>query len=355
MRSSATGSAAIATIAVSMLVCPIRADEVTLNDGSVLVGKVELVANGKLTLTTDFAGKLEIDATKIKAYAIDGRVNVALSSGDTLVGPVKRTGEDKSTVDTAVGAVGFESPQVKSIWPEGTDSPEIVAAKAELEKAKPKWSASVEGGIVSTEGNSDTLVGRLKAEARRKSADDLLKYYLSVEYGELDDVRNKNEDIVGTRYEQTLKGNWFWYARGELEYDEFEDLDLRATAAAGLGYAWIKKDTTDLKTSVGGGYRHQAYNNGRNTDDAILDLGLDFRHDFGQYFRFTHTTVYSPSVEDFADYRVTMDTAVAIPLGPKSDIWKLKLGFKKDYNSDPQPGFDNLDSTVYANILVEIK
>lgn len=333
----------------------LRADQVTLVDGSVLVGKVELVANGKLTLTTDFAGKLEIDAAKIKAYAIDGRVNVALSSGDTLVGPVSKTAEDKSTVSTAVGTIGFASTQVKSIWPEGTDSPEIVAAKVELEKAKPKWSATVEGGIVSTEGNSDTLNGRLKAEARRKSADDLLKYYLSIEYGEQNDRRNRNEYIVGTRYEQTITGKWLWYTRGELEFDEFEDLDLRATAAAGIGYAWLKEEKTDLKTSVGGGYRHQAFDNGRSTDDAILDLGLDFRHDFGQYFRFTHATVYSPSVEDFSEYRVTMDTAVAIPLGPKSDIWKLKLGFKKEYNSDPQPGFDELDSTVYANIAVDIK
>lgn len=331
------------------------ADQVTLNDGSVLVGKVELVANGKVTLVTDFAGKLEIEAAKIKTYSIDGRVNVALSSGDTLVGPVKKSADDKSTVDTAVGSVGFASGQVKSIWPEGTDSPEIVAAKAELEKAKPKWSATIEGGVTSTEGNSDTLNGRLKAEARRKSADDLLKYYLSIEYGEQNDRRNKNEDIVGTRYEQNITAKWFWYARGELEYDEFEDLDLRATAAGGIGYAWLKDDIRDLKTSLGAGYRHQAYESGRNTDDAILDLGLDIRRDFGQYFRFTHSTVYSPSLEDFAEYRVTADTAVAIPLGPKSDIWKLKLGFKKEYNSDPQPGFDNLDSTVYANIAVDIK
>jgi len=331
------------------------ADQVTLNDGSVLVGKIEVVANGKLTLTTDFAGKLEIDATKIKAYAVDGRVNVALASGDTLVGPVKRSGEDKSTVETAVGEIGISADQVTAIWPEGTDSPAILAAKAELEKAKPHWSATIEGGIISTEGNSDTLTGRAKAELRRKSADDLLKYYLSVDYGEIDDVRNRNEYIAGTRYENNITEKWFWYIRGELEHDEFEGLDLRATAAGGVGYTWLKKEETDLKSSVGGGYRHQAFDNGRSTDDAILDLGLEYRHDFTPYLRFTHTTVYSPSLEDFAEYRVTLDTAVAIPLGPKSDLWKLKLGFRKDYNSDPQPGFDNLDSTVYANIAVDIK
>lgn len=340
---------------VLALTMPAFADQVTLNDGSVLVGKIEVVANGKLTLTTDFAGKLEIDATKVKAYAVDGRVNVSLASGDTLVGPVKKTGEDKSTVDTAVGGIGFSSSQVTAIWPEGTDSPAILAAKAELEKSKPKWSATVEGGIISTEGNSDTLTGRARAELRRKSADDLLKYYLSVDYGEIDDRRNKNEYIAGTRYENNITAKWYWYIRGELEHDEFEGLDLRATAAGGVGYAWLKEEKTDLKTSVGGGYRHQAYDDGRNTDDAILDLGLEYRRDFTPYLRFTHATTYSPSLEDFAEYRVTLDTAVAIPLGPKNDVWKLKLGFKKDYNSDPQPGFDRLDSTVYANIAVDIK
>lgn len=337
------------------LTLPVLADQVTLNDGSVLVGKIEVVAGGKLTLTTDFAGKLEIDATKVKAYAVDGRVNVSLASGDTLVGSVKKSGDDKSTVETAVGQIGFSASQVSAIWPEGTDSPAILAAKAELEAAKPKWSATIEGGIVSTEGNSDTLNGRARAELRRKSADDLLKYYLSVDYVEIDDRRNKNEYIGGTRYEHNINERWYWFARGELEHDEFEGLDLRTTAAAGVGYAWIKKEKTDLKSSVGGGYRHQAYDNGRSTDDAILDLGLEVRHDIAPYLRFTHTTVYSPSLEDLSEYRVTLDTALAIPLGPKSDVWKLKLGFKKDYNSDPQPGFDRLDSTVYANIAVDIK
>jgi len=139
----------------------------------------------------------------------------------------------------------------------------------------------------------------------------------------------------------------------ELEYDEFEDLDLRATAAAGLGRYWIKKDEHEFKTRAGLGYRHEAFNNGVTRDDAIADLGMDYRVDIAPWLQFTHSGTFIPSLEDFGDYRLNLDTAFIFPL--KNDAWKLKLGMRNDYNSNPTGDLERLDNTYYANILVEIK
>lgn len=335
-----------------------RGDQVHLVDGSVLVGTMEGIADGKVTITTDFAGKLVIETAKVRSITSEGKVHVALKDGDRLVGPISPSADGtKSVVHSSLGPIEVSQEQMTTVWRDGQPSPEMVAVEA----AKPKWTATVEAGLMGTEGNSDTFNGMVRAQATRKSADDLLTFYASADYAELDDVRNKHQVIGGARYEHSLPHKWenwggpyFWFVRTELEYDEFEDLDLRATFAGGLGHYWIQKKHMDFTTRAGAGYRHEAFRDGQTKDDAILDLGYDFRYDIREWVRFTQNTVYSPSLEEFDEYRVTIDTALTFPLGT-TDKWKFKTGVRKEYNSDPQPGIDNLDSTYYANIVAEIK
>lgn len=343
-------------VAAAVVATAARADQVILTDGSTLVGTIERLMDGKLYITTDFAGKLEIDAAKVKSISSSGKVNVGFKTGDTLLGVSTSSADGSSAkVSSGVGDVSYTIDQVSAVWPEGAPGPAEIAAQKEIEKLTPKWTASIEGGIVATDGNTDTLVGRARAEVNRKSSVELFKLYASADYGEQNDERNKNEYIAGGRYEHSIWGEKaFWYARTEFEYDEFEDLDLRATAALGLGYYWLKKPEHELKTSVGGGYRHQAFMDGSTTDDPILDLGLDYRLDVAAWATFAHSTYYNPSLEDFGDYRLVFDTSLMFPIG-KTEQWKFKTGVKNEYNSDPQPGFDRLDNTYYANLVLEFK
>ena len=349
---------------LAWLVMPtvLLADEVRLNDGSRLVGKIEELCDGKLSISTDFAGVMKIDVAKVASIVSDSKVNVALKSGDRLVGTITSTSDGSaSTVNSAVGAAAVTTEQIVAIWPEGKPSPEDRAAQKAVEALMPKWTATVEGGIIATEGNTDTMNGNLRAELLRKTTEEVLRFYASADYAEQDDERTKHQVIVGSRYENRLGNPWenwgkdyFWYIGSEFEYDEFENLDLRATVAGGLGHYWIQEERMDLTTRLGLGYRHQSFRDGRTTDDPILDAGLDFRWDIREWLRFTHAMVYNPSIEEFSDYRLTLDDAFSLPLA-KSDKWRFKTGVRNEYNSRPAPGFDNLDSTYYANILVELK
>lgn len=336
------------------------ADTVELTDGSRLVGTIERLANGKLTITTEFAGELELDAEKIATISVSERmVHVGVESGDQLVGTIGASQEgDRVQVSTALGPIPVPVRSITAIWPEGEPSPEVAAKQAELEKAiaaaKPKWLLKLEGGVTATEGNTDTLVGMARSSATRTTQKDTLKFYANVDYGEEDDQRNRNQYIGGMRYEYLLSPHWFLYSRGELEYDEFENLDLRTTVAAGAGYSWIKRSYHELKTNAGLGYRHETFTDGRAEDDAILDLGLDYRLDIGPYAQFTHSTVYSPSMEDFDSYRLTLDTALAVPLRTQLN-WKWKTGARNEYNSDPEPGLERMDSTYYTSLVLEIE
>jgi putative salt-induced outer membrane protein YdiY len=341
----------------------IRADVVVMNDGSRIIGKVHRMQDGKLKLETEFAGTLDIDASKVASVETDESVNVEMSTGDKLIGKIDwKPDLKKGVVQTELGGVPFSIEKLQAIWLQGAKSPdelkfELKLAKAEEEyQAKlPKWAAELEGGIVAQEGNTDKTNARGKFKISRKTDKDLLTFYLSGEYEEANDVRNTSEAIGGARYEYLLTKRIFAYIRSEFEYDEFENLDLRATVVLGGGYYWLKKEDHEYKTQFGIGYRHEAYTRGRTKDEAILEAGHDYRLDIAPWMQFVHTLLYTPAMEDTRDYLLMADQGVVIPLA-SSKIWKIKLGAKYEYNSMPDIGVqDRLDETYYANLVAEFK
>ncbi len=334
------------------------ADTVTTDDGSRFVGTIETVHASKLTILTEFAGLVEIDMSRVTGIATDSPVSVTVNSGDTLVGVISMQGDSGgSVVQSALGEIPIQSADITHVWPAGTENPEIRAARqevqAQLEAAKPDWQIKIEAGATREEGNTDTLKGHGRLDVTRKTNDDLLHFYLAGQYAEEDDARTTNEYFGGMRYENMLTERWYWYTRTELEYDEFENIDLRATAAAGAGYYWIKQDEHELKTSAGAGYRHEAYGDGRVEDDLIVDLGLDYRLDLTPWLQFTHSSTYSPAVEDLDDYRLKFDTALLVPF--KDDRLAWKLGMTNEYNSRPQAGYERLDNTYYTSLVFTLK
>lgn len=349
-------------VAVALGVASSPADTVTLSDGSRVIGTVERLGEGKLILKTEFAGTLEIDATIVTSISTDSKVNIGMTTGDRLVGPIRwQPSQKTATINTAMGKVPVQVNDIAAVWPEGAKSPEQLAIEAqvalekkELEARIGKWSFTLEAGILSKEGNKELVEARGRMELKRKSSIDLLKFYVAGDYGEQNNVRSTAEARGGGYYEYNFTERWFAYTGVEFEYDEFEMLDLRATLTLGGGYYWIREEAQELKTRVGTGYRHESFFSGVTVDDALLDLGLDYRIDIKPWLTFTHATSYQPSVGDFADYRLVFDNALVFPIGD-SDMWKFKVGALFEYDNLPAPGVEQLDKTFYGNVVMEIK
>jgi len=341
-----TGSASLA-----------RGGAVYTSDGSKLVGTIERWADGKLVIVTEFAGRVEVDATKVVAVASAEPVTVQFDSGDRLVGTM--TVDDTSgtcVMETALGPLNVQAGKVVAVWKAGDESPEVLAVRAETEKVRkaltPVWTLKIEAGGNMTEGNTDTLDARGRLDVNRKTQEDLLQFFLAAKYNERDDRRTTNEYRGGVNYENQITDRAYWYTRMEMEFDEFENLDLRATAAAGVGYYWLKREDHEYKTRLGLGYRHESFDNGASRDQGVIDLGMDYRLDVAPWMQFVHSSTYSPAFEEFDDYRLSVDTALLFPL--KSEHLKLKLGMQNEYNSRPQRGIDRLDNTYYANLVFEL-
>ncbi len=345
----------LVTVLILVGLRPVFADSVTLSDGSILFGTVKGLGGGKLKLETEFAGVLEIDAAKILSIKTEQPINVSLSTGDRLVGAIEpNEAGDGFIVKTKFADVPITSADVQDMWTAGSKSPEQTTLEAAIAKQQAKWGATIEAGGVMKEGNTDSLTARGAFELRRATDDDMLKLYIRADYAEQDDIRNANEIVGGVDYEHWFARPWSWYTRMELEYDEFENLDLRSTAAAGLGYHWLRREKLDLKTRAGVGYVHESFIDGVTDDKGIIDLGLAFRWDIVDDVRFTHDANYSPSFDGADDYRLRFDSALTIPLG-SSEVWKFKVGMLNQYDSMPDAGVERLDNTWYTSFVLDVK
>lgn len=362
MRGRARGGGRAAALLLTALAATAAAaDVVELSDGSRLVGTVERLDDGSILLKTDFAGELRISAEKIVRIEIDEPVHVEVDTGDRLVGPVHWSRDiDKPVVRTQLGDIPVELPRIRAIWPPGGKSPEVRALEAQVAERERQlraqladWSVKLEIGLNAQEGNTKVFEARGRIELTRKTADDLLKFYVRGDFGKENRRRNTSEVIAGASYEYQFTRHWFVYGSSEAEYDEFESLNLRFTLALGGGRYWIRRDDQMLKTFVGLGYQHESFFNMITTDAATAELGLEYTVELASWLRFEHQTLYRPTFESLDDYRIVSDSALVVPLA-NSEVWKLRLGAQYQYDPIPQAGREKLDQTYYADLLLEL-
>lgn len=323
------------------------ADEVELVDGSRIVGTNVRVADGKLTIDTAFAKDLAIPMDQVTGITTDAPVAVDLPSGERFIGPLSAHAGGV-TVNSPSGATTVAVGDVARMWNPDGPSPEQQAAEA----ARPKWAGRFEAGVDGRTGNTERITVQGGASATRSTPDDRLNFYARGRYENQNGTRSANELFGGAGYEYDLNSRTFVFAKFDLEYDEFEDLDLRATVQGGLGYFFIREDDQELKGRVGLGYRHEAFGSGESTNEGILGLGYDYWNQINARTRFTHSGTFTPALGDLSDYTATLDTGLEFALSDDK-AWKLRLGMRNEYDPKPAPGVDKLDTAYYANIALD--
>ncbi len=355
-----THAARCAWLLAACCAAPLLADTVTLSDGSRLVGRVERLSDGQIRITTEFAGELTVPAEMVRGIDTSDDVNVEMNSGDRLVGKLDMT-ENSGSVQTAMGRVSFKPDAVAAIWNKDGKSPEaivleqqVAAAKAEAEAARAKWELSIEAGVLYQDGNTESLSARGRIEVRRRSDKELLLFYLAGDYAEQFERRSAAEARAGARYEYNFTERWFGFAKTDWEYDEFEQLTLRALFTVGGGYYWLKEERYELRSRLGLGFQHQEFFDLTTTDEFIAEVGLDGRWDITDKLRFTSANTWYPTFDSIDNYRLESDNAFVIPI-TADEQWKFKIGAMYQYNSRPTGNRDRLDETYYANLVLDLK
>lgn len=321
----------------------LQADIIETKDGARLIGTIESISDGKIHLSTSYAGKIVLDQSEVVGIQRETPITVRLDSGTTVTGPLAGATGSLS-VQGAEGSVTTAPGAIAAAWAPGQTDPAILANQR-------KWAFTAGVNIAGKIGNTEKQDIGLSFDAKLESPQDILRFYASYDYGEADGVTTDEEYKVGGSYDSFFYEDLGWYVRTELEKDEFENIDLRLGSGAGLSYRILNQEKLKLTGRFGASYRYEDYTTDTSEEFPGLDFGLRLRWQFAEWGRLTTDLGYTPSVEDFADFLLVHDSAVEMPLGT-STRWALRLGVANEYNSTPDGDRDELDTSYYARLIL---
>jgi putative salt-induced outer membrane protein YdiY len=322
------------------------ADVVETKNGTRIVGKVTKIDGGNVYITTDFAGDLTVKQAEVTGITTDGPVVVRLATGTTLqgvvsseAGAVKITGPD--------GQLSTKVDKVAASWGPGGEDPAVIAARR-------AWGFEAAVDVTGKSGNSSQQGTAASFRAKLKGPDDTLQFYAGYDRQVSDGAKSADQFKAGIDYADNFSGRMSWYTRDEGGFDRIKDIDLYNTAAAGMGYDFVKAPKHLVTGRLGVSYRYEDYGNPAlaNLSAVGLDTGLNFEWEFATS-KLVDRMTYTPSFDDFSNFRYMNEIYYELPLA--NPMWKLRLGVTADYNSKPGPGLESMDRIYFTRLVLNWK
>jgi putative salt-induced outer membrane protein YdiY len=331
-------------VAFLLLTIPALADQLTLKNGDRLTGTITKSDGKTLVIKTDYAGDVTVKFDAIQAITSAGDLNVSLSGGKTVIGPVSTTGDNVVVATRTTGSV--EAPKA-SITTLRSPAEQAAYEKSLHPGFGEGWNGGVNVGFAVTRGNSETKNLNIAFAATRKGFRDKLILYTNSVYA-TNDVptafphTTANAIGGGARYDRDITPRVFGFVNGDFYHDSLQNLDLRSLLGGGLGLHAIKSDATTLDLLAGVNYTHESYSIPFNPPDpaktrnqAGLTLGDDFTHKLGKSTVFTQNLYFYPNLSQTGEYRGTFN----LGLITKMNKW---LGWQNSfgdiYVSNPPAG-----------------
>lgn len=230
----------------------------------------------------------------------------------------------------------FPGPMDQTLPPDATQTPAALPAVVPGEAKPPVklWEGSFELGLNGTEGNSRTFNFRFGAKVKRKTEFNILSADLDYRRDSANSIDTANKALLDWRYEHLFSESpWTCFVHGTVDYDEFKVYDLRVSLDAGLGYRFIKNDSTNLTGRFGGGTsREFGGPNEEFVPEAVF--GLDFDHKINSRHKLVFSSEYRPDVTDFENFRLTNKAAWEILLDEAMHL-SMKLSVLDRYDATP--------------------
>jgi len=330
-----------------------RADTVETTDGSKLQGKILKVDGGVIEIDTAFAGVVKIKQSAVVVIATDAPVYLRTKAGNTVQGTVSTAAGDIRVAGT--GATNSATvANVDAVWLTPDQSPEARAAAA----AKRFWAFDAAVDVLGKTGNSESLATSFGFTATLAGPDDKLGFYASYTRAKSDGAISANQSKAGVDYASNFSSDLSWYVREEIGTDKIQSLNFYSTTAAGLGFKVINTKQQQLTFRGGLAYRFEGYRDDGlpATKDSVSAPALDLAliHSYtATTWRIGNSLTFLPSLEHFSNYRLLHDSFYETPLAASQ--WKVRVGVSNDYNSQPRPGKEKLDTTYYTKFLLSWK
>jgi putative salt-induced outer membrane protein YdiY len=300
-------------------------DEVKLKNGDRITGKVLGMDGGKVTVETPHSGKVVVDFAQVASLKTEGKVVVNLKSDQDVEGPI-----EYADGKLKVGGAETDLANVKA-W----------------NKPPVGWHGNVNLGWRSTDGNIHNRSGIATAEIIRKSDYNEILFRGIYRYGETEGVLTERNAYGIAKYSHTISGDLYAYASFEALGDEFQDLDARYIASAGLGYTIVKEKWMDWSVEAGAAWVDNRYELGVDEGHAGARGSTTVRVDLPLGFVFKDIFTIYTNFDNSPDYQIRNEATLTTALGSG---WNFIAGVITDYDHEPAVGRVSHDNTYFAGL-----
>jgi putative salt-induced outer membrane protein len=214
----------------------------------------------------------------------------------------------------------------------------LVSANAAQAQTKPdgQWRGNFGAGASYANGAAKSSAFNLAADIERATAADKMVFYGNLLYGKNRSAAgisttSADQLTAGGRYEWNINEALYAYGMGELGRNKVNDLKLRSTVGAGLGYHLVKKPNATVDVFGGVGYTDNDYYLAADSKGAELQLGEEGAYKLSDTASIKQRVVVYPSLKDSAYTRATADIGLSAAI---ANGWALNASVgAKFYNA----------------------
>ena len=323
----------------------LAADYVKLKNGDRVSGSIVKADREKMTMNTEFLGEVLIQWDAIEALTADQKLFVTDSDGQVLVGTIATTNGQFEVYTLEAGTVPLAKTVVESLRSEQQQA----AHEAEIERLRDPslldlWGGYVDTGLSLTQGNSETSTITTSMRTERKTRRDKISLYATSLFAR-SDVSGVSETTAnairgGTRYDVDIRDSLFTFGFIDLEFDEFQQLDLRNVLGGGLGWHAKKSERIVFDIFSGGSFNQEFFSNDLTRRSAEIVVGEELTYKISTKTVLSEKAAFYPNLSETGEYRLQFDAALTTDLQNRL-AWHLT--FSNRFLSNPIPGVKKND------------
>lgn len=248
----------LGVFALLLLSAGVRADQLVMHNGSLLVGTLVSADDAGVVFNTPFAGDITIARGTIKTIVTDGSVDLLMRDGSIFRDKrIVAQGEDLVVLSDTEQPVRFDVPDIRLVNPEPWRLGEGY-----------KWFGKFSTALQSERGNTDTDELDLDMESVWRSLADRYTIRGNWEIDESNGERNKFQWQLRNKYDRFDKDDHDNYVgfQAVVKHDQFADLDLRTLAGPYLGRQFFERRYLTLHAELGVVYVDERFNEAEDND-----------------------------------------------------------------------------------------
>jgi putative salt-induced outer membrane protein YdiY len=304
-----------------------------------------------MTMKTEFFGEVTIPWDAIREIISDQELFVTAANGQVLVGTVSTTGSRLQVRISQAETVPVEKAVVETL----RSRAEQDAYEAEIERLRNPalldfWSGYIDGGFSISGGNADTTAISTSMMTQRSTPRDKISIYARSLF-----AQNSNSGVSettanairgGTRYEVNVSDRLFTFGFLDLEFDEFQELDLRSVLGGGLGWHVQDTDRTIFDVFAGGSFNQEFFTTETRRSGEIV-LGQDLTHQLGLSTTLSERFSIYPNMSNIGEYRFQFDSTLTTDIANWL-AWHFTISDR--FLSDPLPGVKRNDVLIATGV-----